>query len=80
MILRPLTYKWTQEDRLTRCMWMRGVAILYGCILLLVFAVMASIKPAHVAQNRTFEPAMSHQTGDHNADYRGSQKKAVRGP
>jgi len=73
MILRSLTYKWTQEDRLTRSMWMRGVAILYGCILLLVFAVMASIKPAHVAQNRTYgsvEPAVSPQSArDRNADY-----------
>jgi hypothetical protein len=73
MILRPLTYRWTQEDRLTRSLWMRGVAILYGCILLLVFAVMASIKPAHVAQNRIYgsvEPAVSAQSaGDRNADY-----------
>jgi hypothetical protein len=71
MILRSLTYKWTQEDRLTRSMWMRGVAILYGCILLLVFAVMASIKPAHVAKTyRSVEPAMSPQNaGDRNADY-----------
>jgi hypothetical protein len=63
MILRSLTYKWTQEDRLTRSMWMRGVAILYGCILLLVFAVMASIKPAHVARNGTYRSVpMSPQT------------------
>ena len=51
MSRRSLAYKWTQEDRLTRSMWMRGLAIFYGCILLLLFAVMAGGRPSHVAQS-----------------------------
>jgi hypothetical protein len=51
MSRRSLTYKWTQEDRVTRSMWMRGLAIFYGCILLVLFAVMAGGKPSHLAQN-----------------------------
>jgi hypothetical protein len=60
---RSLTYKWTQEDRLTRSRWMRGLAIFYGCISLLLFVVMAGIKPSHVARNgptyRSVESAVS---------------------
>jgi hypothetical protein len=35
MARRSLTYKWNQEDGLTRAKWMRAVAIFYGCIGLL---------------------------------------------
>jgi len=42
---------------------MRGLAIFYGCISLLLLAVMAGIKPPHVAQNgptyRSVESAVS---------------------
>jgi hypothetical protein len=32
-------------------MWMRGLLIFYGCILLVLFAVMAGGRLSHVAQN-----------------------------
>jgi hypothetical protein len=42
---------------------MRGLAIFYGCISLLLFVVMAGIKPSHVARNgptyRSVESAVS---------------------
>jgi hypothetical protein len=41
MSRRSLAYKWTQEDRVTCFMWMRGLAIFYGSILLVLFAVVA---------------------------------------
>ena len=46
-----LNYKWTQEDRATRVRWMRGLAIFYGSILLVLFLIMAGGKPSHLAQS-----------------------------
>ncbi len=51
MIPRSLRRDWTQEDRLTRAKWMRGVAIFYGCLALLLLGVMAIIKPSSVTPN-----------------------------
>jgi hypothetical protein len=36
MIRRSLRCGWTEDDRLTRAKWMRGAAIFYGCLALLV--------------------------------------------
>ena len=51
MIPRSLRRDWTQEDRLTRAKWMRGVAIFYGCLAPLLLGVMAIIKPSSVTPN-----------------------------
>jgi len=48
---RFLPRDWTQEDRLTRAKWMRGVAIFYGCAALLLLGVIAIIKPSNVTPN-----------------------------
>lgn len=48
MIHRSLSYDPTAEHRLTHAKWVRGFAIVYGTILLLLFALIA-------AQRVTFE-------------------------
>jgi hypothetical protein len=48
---RSLTYKWTQEDWLTRAKWMRAVAIFYGCIGLIVVGALALTKSSSIAPN-----------------------------
>jgi hypothetical protein len=45
MIRRSLSYEWTEEDLHTRSKWRRGIAVLYGCMALLVFALLALTKP-----------------------------------
>jgi len=42
MIHRSLSYDPTTEHRLTRAKWARGVAIVYGTILLLLVTLMAA--------------------------------------
>src|ERR1700730_17581571 len=51
MARRSLTYKWPQEDRLTRAKWMCAVAIFYGCIGLLVVGALALTKSSSIAPN-----------------------------
>ena len=51
MIRRSFRFDWTEDDRLTRATWMRGVGILYGCLALLVLGAIALIKPSSVAPN-----------------------------
>jgi hypothetical protein len=58
MIRRSLSCDWTEEDRLTRAKWMRRVGIFYGCIALVVLAVIAFSNPSRVTPNAATE----HQT------------------
>jgi hypothetical protein len=58
MIRRSLSCDWTEDDRLTRAKWMRGVGILYGCMALVVLAVIAFSNPSRVTPNAATE----HQT------------------
>ena len=51
MIRRSLRCDWTEDDRLARATWMRGVGIFYGCLALLVLGAIALIKPSSVAPN-----------------------------
>ena len=44
MIRRSLRCDWTEDDRLTRTKWMRGVGIFYGCLALLGLGAIALIK------------------------------------
>ena len=45
----PLGCNWTDEDRLTRAKWMRGMAVFYGCMALLVFGLILLTKPSGLA-------------------------------
>jgi hypothetical protein len=58
MARRSLTYKWTQEDRLTRAKWMRAMAVFCGCVALFVFGLIVLTKPPSFALNETRD----HQT------------------
>src|ERR1700730_18577165 len=58
MIRRSLSCDWTEDDRLTRAKWMRGVGIFYGCIALVVLAVIAFSNPSRFTPNAATE----HQT------------------
>jgi hypothetical protein len=77
---RSFTYKWTQEDRLTRSYWIRGIVIFYGCIVLVLVAVIASIKPSHVAQNgltyRSVEHAVSQRAQHGTVDCTGKHHQS----
>ena len=53
MARRSLTYKWTQEDQLTRVKWMRAMAVFYGFVALFVFGLIMLTKPPSVALNET---------------------------
>jgi hypothetical protein len=55
MIRRSLRYDWTEDDRLTRVKWMRGMAIFYGCIGLLVLGVITLTRPSSVAPSQARE-------------------------
>jgi hypothetical protein len=73
MIPRYLKCDWTEEDRLTRARWMRGMAIWYGCIALLVLGVIALTKPSSVApdepgDHQTSSAALQGEWVDRNAD------------
>jgi hypothetical protein len=61
MIPRSLKCHWTEEDRLTRARWMRGMAIFYGCIGLVLLGIIAFVKPSSVALNGllTAKPGVS---------------------
>jgi hypothetical protein len=48
----------TEEYRRTRAMWMRGMAIFYGCIALLVFGLIALTRPSSIAP----DDGKNHQT------------------
>jgi hypothetical protein len=79
MIRRSLR---TEEDRRTRAKWMRRVGIIYGCIALLLFGMIAIIKPSSVASNgmtdlKVGSAGMPSERGDRDAD--GVQKSAVGG-
>jgi len=50
MILRPLHYEPTPEDRLTRTKWARAVGIVYGTIFLLLLATVTA-QHIHVEHN-----------------------------
>ena len=77
MSRRSLTYKWTQEDRVTRFVWMRGLAIFYGCILLVLFAVIAGGKPSHLAHNGP--SSRSDRIADCSAMHRESCARTLQG-
>ena len=55
---RSLSYEWTEEDLRMCSKWRRGIAVFYGCMALLVFALIALTKPPSVALNETRD----HQT------------------
>jgi hypothetical protein len=63
MILRPLHYDLTPEDRLTRARWARGVVIFYSCVALLIFAAIAIVRPSvrepHGSTNLAAAPSES---------------------
>jgi hypothetical protein len=46
-----LKSNWSEKDRLTYVKWMRGIAVFYGCIAFLVFALLVLTKPLSVAPN-----------------------------
>jgi hypothetical protein len=77
MSRRSLTYKWTQEDRVTHFVWMRGLAIFYGCILLVLFAVIAGGKPSHLAHNGP--SSRSDRIADCSAMHRESCARTLQG-
>jgi hypothetical protein len=49
MVRRSLRCDWTENDRLTRAKWMRGMAVFYGCIALLLLGAIALMKPSNLA-------------------------------
>ena len=49
MVRRSLRFDWTEDDRLTRAKWMRGMAVFYGCIALLLLGAIALMKPSNLA-------------------------------
>jgi len=49
MVRRSLRCDWTEDDRLTRAKWMRGMAVFYGCIALLLSGAIALMKPSNLA-------------------------------
>jgi hypothetical protein len=51
MIRRSLSYEWTEEDLRMCSKWRRGIAVFYGCMALLVFALIALTKPPSFAPN-----------------------------
>ncbi len=64
MIHRSLSYDLTSEDRVTRAKWARGVAIVYGTILLLLVTFIAAHRSLNepsgataVASDRAAHPA-----------------------
>jgi hypothetical protein len=77
MSRRSLTYKWTQEDRVTCFMWMRGLAIFYGSILLVLFAVVAGSRPSHLAHNGP--SSRSDRIADCSAMHRESCARTLQG-
>jgi hypothetical protein len=46
-----LKSNWSEKDRLTYVKWTRGIAVFYGCIAFLVFALLVLTKPSRVAPN-----------------------------
>jgi hypothetical protein len=68
-----LKSNWTEADRLTYVKWTRGIAVFYGCIAFLVFALMVLAKPSSVAPNeprdrQTSSVGLKGEGTNHNAD------------
>jgi hypothetical protein len=63
----------TEEYRLTRAMWMRGMAVFYGCMALLVFGLIVLTKPSSVAPDeakarQTWSAGLQSERMDRKAD------------
>jgi hypothetical protein len=70
---RSLSCNWTEEDRRTSAQWVRGMAVFYTCIALLVLGVIALTKPSSVAPNepgdrQTSSAGLQGERIDRNAD------------
>ena len=70
MIYRSLPYDPTPEDKLTRAKWARGFGVVYGSILLLLLAIVATqnVRPEHnrataVANAPAAQPAHTELRG-----------------
>ena len=68
-----LKSNWTEENRLTYVKWMRGIAVFYGCIVFLVFALLVLTKPSSVAPNelrdrQTWSVDLEGEQTDRNVD------------
>jgi hypothetical protein len=51
MMRRSFSCDWTQEDRLTRAKWVRGMVVFYLCIGLIALAAAVLTKPSPSASN-----------------------------
>src|SRR5262249_430433 len=70
---RSLSCNWTEEDQRTSAQWLRGMAVFYTCIALLVLGLIALTKPSSVAPNepgdrQTSSVGLQGERIDRNAD------------
>ena len=68
-----LKSNWSEKDRLAYVKWMRGIAVFYGCIAFLVFALLVLTKPSSVAPNEPRDRPiwsidLEGEQTDHNVD------------
>src|SRR5262249_58365396 len=78
---RSLSCNWTEADHRTSAQWLRGMAVFYTCIVLLVLGVIALTKPSSVAPNesrdrQTWAVGLEGEGTNHNVDVSFSQAQS----